>query len=57
MKKVIFITVLLFSVIGYSQAEESPKVELDSLQSKAFRFEFLECELIKKELMFALNAS
>ncbi len=50
MKKVIFITVLLFSLIGYSQTEEAPKVEIDSLKSKAFRFEFLECELIKKEL-------
>lgn len=50
MKKVIFITVLLFSLIGYSQTEDAPKVEIDSLKSKAFRFEFLECELIKKEL-------
>ena len=46
MKKLIFICFLFFSVYSFSQG----KVELDSLMSKAFRFEYLECELVRKDL-------
>ncbi len=46
MKKLLFIGLLLFCVTVQGQN----KIELDSLVSKAFRFEFMECDLIKKEL-------
>lgn len=50
MKKLLFISIMFLCFSIQAQTEEKSKVELDSLQSKAFRFEFLECELIKKEL-------